>query len=76
MNINYDISDGVDDWMYINVIDYEFINDLVVIFVLIFYEFWIIDYFIIMVEVVISFGGNSNWGGDLMFCWGNFVVYD
>lgn len=35
-------------------------------------EICIIDYFIIMEEVVGSIGGNLGRGGDIFYCWGNF----
>ena len=76
VNINYDTSDGADDWMHTNAIDYEPINDLVVISVPTFHEFWIIDHSTTTAEAATSSGGNSNRGGDLMFRWGNPAAYD
>lgn len=76
VNINYDTSDGADDWMHSNAIDYDPINLQVVISVPTFHEFWIIDHTTSTAEAATSNGGMSGLGGDLMFRWGNPAAYD
>ncbi|MEL6656662.1 MAG: aryl-sulfate sulfotransferase [Bacteroidota bacterium] len=76
ININYDTSDGADDWMHSNAIDYDPVNRQVILSVPTFHEFWIIDHTTSTEEAATSQGGMGRRGGDLMFRWGNPAAYD
>lgn len=75
VDINYVFGDGVDDWMHSNALDFEPINDQLIISVPTFGEVWIVDKTTSTEEAAGSVGGFGNRGGDLMFRWGNPRVY-
>lgn len=76
VDVNWDTSDGVADWMHTNAIDFDPINDQVILSVPTFHEVWIIDHSTTTEEAASHSGGFSQKGGDLIFRWGNPMVYD
>ncbi len=76
VNINWDTSDGDADWMHTNAIDYDPINQQIIISVPTFHEVWIIDHTTSTEQAASSEGGFGNRGGDLMYRWGNPAAYD
>ena len=76
INVNFDTSDGKADWMHVNAIDYDALNDQIIISVPTFHEAWVIDHSTSTEEAASSNGGFSGKGGDLMFRWGNPAAYD
>ncbi|MCB0637877.1 MAG: aryl-sulfate sulfotransferase, partial [Lewinella sp.] len=75
IDLNWDTSDGVADWMHSNAIDFDPINDQVIMSVPTFHEVWIIDHSTTTAEAASNSGGNSHRGGELMYRWGNPAVY-
>ncbi|MEL6274039.1 MAG: aryl-sulfate sulfotransferase, partial [Bacteroidota bacterium] len=75
IDLNYDILDGVADWLHINAIDYNPRLDQIVLSVPHFDEIWIIDHSTTTEEAASSSGGSSNRGGDLLYRWGNPRAY-
>lgn len=76
ININWDTNDGKADWMHTNAIDYDPLNDQVILSVPTFHEFWIIDHSTTTAQAASSSGGVSGRGGDLMYRWGNPAAYE
>ena len=76
INVNFDTNAGKADWMHVNAIDYDALNDQVIISVPTFNEAWVIDHSTSTEEAASSNGGFSGKGGDLMFRWGNPAAYD
>lgn len=75
VDINWDTSNGADDWMHTNSIDYNPETDQIIISVPTFNEFWIIDHSTSTAEAAGSTGGLGGRGGDLLYRWGNPVAY-
>lgn len=75
VDLNWDTSNGADDWMHTNSIDYNPENDQIVISVPTFNEFWIIDHSTTTAEAAGSSGGFAGKGGDLLYRWGNPATY-
>jgi len=75
VDVNYDTSDGHPDWMHVNAIDYQEINDLIVISVPTFSEAWVIDHSTTTAQAAGSNGGFGGRGGDLLYRWGNPQTY-
>ena len=75
ININYPPTVSGPDWMHVNAIDYDPINDLVAISVPTFSEVWFIDHSTTTAQAASHEGGMSTIGGDLMFRWGNPAAY-
>jgi hypothetical protein len=77
VDINYDLREfGLKpDWMHVNSIDYDPINDHILLSVPNFSEVWIIDHSTTTEEAKSHEGGNSGKGGDLLFRWGNPESY-
>ena len=75
INLNYDEHNGHPDWLHINAIHYNPVLDQIVLGVPCFNEFWIIDHSTTMEEAATHNGGNSGKGGDLLYRWGNPLVY-
>jgi len=75
IDLNWDTSDGDADWMHSNAIDYDPINDQILLSVPTFHEVWIIDHTTTSAEAASHSGGFSGRGGDLMYRWGNPVAY-
>lgn len=75
INLNYDTNDGKADWFHSNALDYDEINDLVVISVPTFDEIWVIDHSTTTAQAAGHTGGFSGKGGDLIYRWGNPEAY-
>ena len=56
--------------------DYDAVNDQIILSVRSFNEFWIIDHSTTTAEAAGHTGGNSGKGGDLLYRWGNPSAYD
>ena len=76
INFNYDTSDGHPDWMHCNSIDFDPLNNHILLSVPTFSEFWIIDHSTTTEEAAGSTGGFGGKGGDLLYRWGNPAAYD
>jgi hypothetical protein len=61
--------------MHVNAIDYNEDLDQILLSVPFFDEIWIIDHSTTIEEAKGHSGGNSGKGGDLLFRWGNPIVY-
>ncbi|MDX2136118.1 MAG: aryl-sulfate sulfotransferase [Saprospiraceae bacterium] len=75
IDLNWDTSDGDADWMHSNAIDYDPVNDQILLSVPTFNEVWIIDHTTTTAEAAGHTGGFSGRGGDLMYRWGNPAAY-
>lgn len=77
ININLDFSEeGDPDWLHANSIDYDSVNDYIVLSVPHFSEIWVIDHTTTTAEARIDRGGFGGKGGDLLYRWGNPAAYD
>jgi len=76
INVNYDTNNGHPDWMHTNAIDYQEMNDLIVISVPTFSEAWVIDHSTTTAQAAGSVGGFGGRGGDLLYRWGNPQTYN
>ena len=74
-DINYPASSKDADWMHTNSIDYNEEFDQILLSVHNFNEIWVIDHSTTTTEAASHTGGNSGKGGDLLYRWGNPVVY-
>ncbi|MEL6355675.1 MAG: aryl-sulfate sulfotransferase, partial [Bacteroidota bacterium] len=75
IDLNYDVLEGVADWLHINAIDYNPRLDQIVLSVPHFDEIWIIDHSTTTAEAATGSGGMANRGGDLLYRWGNPAAY-
>jgi hypothetical protein len=75
IDVNWDTSNGEADWMHSNALDFDPINDHVIISVPTFHEVWIIDHSTTTEQAAGSTGGNSGKGGELLYRWGNPATY-
>ena len=77
LDINLDLDgQGNADWMHGNALDYDPVNDNILLSVPYFDEAYIIDHTTTTEQAATSFGGLGNRGGDFMFRWGNPANYD
>ena len=74
IDLNYKKSTG-SDWNHINSINYNPDLDQILLSVWAFDELWIIDHSTTTAESSSHAGGNYGSGGDLLFRWGNPMVY-
>jgi len=74
VDINY-VSSVNSDWIHANAIDYNEELDQIVISSPFLNEFWIIDHSTTTAEAASHAGGDTNKGGDLLYRWGNPLVY-
>ncbi len=74
ININHNPS-GDPDWLHMNSVDYHPELDQILLSVRNFNEIWIIDHSTTTAEAATSTGGNSGKGGELLYRWGNPLVY-
>ncbi|MDE0871537.1 MAG: aryl-sulfate sulfotransferase [Flavobacteriales bacterium] len=63
------------DWMHLNAVDYHSDRDEILISSHHWSEIWIIDHSTSTEEASGSIGGQSGYGGDLLWRWGNPVAY-
>jgi len=63
------------DWNHVNAIDYNEEFDQIMLSVLTFNEFWVIDHSTTTEEAAGHTGGNSGKGGDILYRWGNPEAY-
>jgi hypothetical protein len=73
-----DINAGRDwtrDWTHVNAVDYHPLLDQIMISVMGFNEFWIIDHSTTSEEAASHSGGKYGAGGDLLYRWGNPQSY-
>lgn len=75
VDLNYTFGEGVADWMHSNALDYDPVNEQVILSIPTFHEVWIIDRTTTTEEAAGHFGGFSGRGGDLMYRWGNPLTY-
>ena len=75
IDINYDTRDGHPDWLHINSIDFNQMRNQILVSIPYIDEVWIIDHSTTTELAAGSFGGLSGRGGDLMYRWGNPLVY-
>lgn len=75
IDLNYTSNPNNPDWQHMNAIDYNAELDQILINTPFFGEFWIIDHSTTTEEAAGHTGGNSGMGGDLLYRWGNPVVY-
>jgi len=75
IDVNYGREDGHPDWMHGNSLDYSEFHQQVMLSIPYFDEIWMIDQSTTTAEAAGSFGGNSNFGGDLMYRYGNARTY-
>jgi hypothetical protein len=76
VNINYNASRVVSDWLHVNSIDYNATFDQILISVHNFCEVWVIDHSTTRQEAAGHSGGRYGKGGDLLYRWGNPQAYD
>ena len=77
VDINYPagVSSQSDDWNHANGIDYDPVNDWIVLSAPRQDEIWIIDHSTTSAEAAGHSGGNHGKGGDLLYRWGNPAAY-
>ena len=76
INLNYNASATVTDWIHMNSIDYNPTLDQILISSHNFSEVWVIDHSTTTVQAATHAGGNSNKGGDILYRWGNPLAYN
>ena len=76
VNLNFDTNDGKADWMHTNALDFDPINNHIILSVPTFHEMWVIDHSTTTAQAATSNGGISGKGGDLIYRWGNPAAYD
>lgn len=75
MDINYGAASG-GDWIHANALHYDPIYDQIMLSSNSLREIWIIDHSTTTAEAAGHTGGNSGMGGDILYRWGNPIVYD
>jgi len=75
VNLDLDGTGGA-DWMHSNALDYDPVNDMVLLSVPYFSEIMIIDHTTTTEQAKGSAGGFGGKGGDLLYRWGNPANYD
>ncbi len=75
VDINYPPGGNSGDWNHCNGIDYDPVNDWIVLSSRFQEEIWIIDHSTTTAEAAGHTGGNYGMGGDLIYRWGNPQVY-
>ena len=74
IDINYRENNSA-DWIHGNALAYHPVLDQIAFSSRAFNEIWIIDHSTSMTEAASHSGGNSGYGGDLLFRWGNPTTY-
>lgn len=75
VNVHYTASDSNPDWFHANSIDYNPALDQIVISIRNLSEIWIIDHSTTTEEAATHSGGRQGKGGDLLYRYGNPVVW-
>lgn len=75
MDLNFYGANVKEDWLHANGLDYNTDLDQIVLSTRIPNEIWIIDHSTTTLESASHSGGNSGKGGDLLYRWGNPIVY-
>ena len=75
IDANYDTGNSNSSWMHTNAIDYDGVNDHVLLGIPRFSEVWIIDHSTTTGQAAGHTGGFSGAGGDLLYRWGNPATY-
>ncbi len=75
IDLNYDTSMGIADWMHSNAIDYNVQLDQIILSVPTFSELWVIDHSTTTQEAASHAGGRAKQGGDLLYRIGNPLAY-
>ncbi|MHC4512065.1 MAG: aryl-sulfate sulfotransferase [Planctomycetota bacterium] len=75
IDVNYTLTDGRPDWLHANAVAYNAKLDQIVISFRALSEIWVIDHSTTTKEAASHTGGKSGKGGDLLYRWGNPVVY-
>lgn len=75
IDLNYDADNDNPSWTHINAIDYDPVNDLILLSVPTFSEVWILDHTTTTAEAASHSGGFGGRGGDLLYRWGNPATY-
>jgi len=76
INLNYGASATMMDWNHINSIDYNPELDQILLSSHSMCEIWIIDHSTTTAQAASHSGGNSGYGGDILYRWGNPAVYN
>lgn len=76
MDLNYHGNLVVEDWLHANALDYNADLDQIVLSNRVLNEIWIIDHSTTISQSASHSGGNLGKGGDLLYRWGNPIVYD
>lgn len=75
VDVNYDTTGGIADWLHFNSIKYNAALDQIVMSSRTNNELWIIDHSTTTAEARGSTGGRWGKGGDLLYRWGNPEAY-
>lgn len=75
IDINYNASNIISDWIHINAIDYNADLDQIILSAHALSEIWIIDHSTTTAQAASHSGGRSGKGGDILYRWGNPEVY-
>lgn len=75
IDLNYDAENSNPSWTHTNAVDYDPVNDLILLSVPTFSEAWIIDHSTTTAEAAGHSGGFGGRGGDLLYRWGNPATY-
>ncbi len=76
IDINYDFGNNRADWMHANAIDFDPMNNHIILSVPNFHEVWVIDHSTSTEQAAGSTGGFGGRGGDLLYRWGNPAAYN
>ncbi|MCB0521287.1 MAG: aryl-sulfate sulfotransferase [Lewinellaceae bacterium] len=75
IDLNWPAQSSGASWMHTNAIDYDPLNDHILLSIPAFSEVWIIDHSTTTQQAAGHIGGIGNRGGDLLYRWGNPAVY-
>jgi Arylsulfotransferase (ASST)/Secretion system C-terminal sorting domain len=75
IDANWDTGNSNSSWMHTNSIDYDGVNDHILLSVPRFDEVWIIDHSTTTQQAAGHTGGFGGAGGDLLYRWGNPATY-